>query len=203
MSSFLYVFLALACFAAFHAVTAGEKVKSALQKKTGISIVSYTGLRALISLVLLIVSLVLLFRDAETTRTLFTPLRGVPAILPAFFAFWIAGIALRQVSEAHRLPQFFGFKESPRLFIYSGAYSLCRHPMYTGWLVACWGILLSKPYLLTVFYNLLMSAYIVFMALSEERRMVALFGERYKTYQKQTPFLLPFGFLQSSQRNQG
>jgi protein-S-isoprenylcysteine O-methyltransferase Ste14 len=202
MSPFLYVFLVLACFAIFHALTASEKFKAALQKKTRISTVSYTGFRALISLVLLIVSLVVLFRNAEVTRNLFAPHLGVPAILPAFFAFWIAGIALRQVSEAHRLPQFFGFKDYPRLFIYSGVYSLCRHPMYTGWLVACWGIIISKPYLLTAFYNLLMSAYIVFVALSEERRMVALFGDRYKSYQKQTPFLLPYGFLKSSYRNQ-
>ena len=202
MSPFLYVFLAMACFAIFHASTASDKFKVAVQKKTGISTVSYTGFRALISLVLLTVSLALLFHDTETTRRLFTPHLGVPAILPAFFAFWIAGIALRQVSEAHRLPQFFGFQEYPRLFIYSGAYSLCRHPMYTGWLVACWGILVSKPYVLTVFYNLLMSAYIVFMALSEERRMVALFGERYRDYQKQTPFLLPYGFLKSQNRKQ-
>jgi methanethiol S-methyltransferase len=202
MSPFLFVFLVLACFAIFHALTAGEQFKAAFHKKTRISTVSYTGFRALISLVLLIVSLVLLFRSAEATHRLFTPHLGVPAILPAFFAFWIAGIALRQVSEAHRLPQFFGFQEYPRLFIYSGAYSLCRHPMYTGWLVACWGILVSKPYVLTVFYNLLLSAYIVFMALSEERRMVALFGERYRAYQKQTPFLLPYGFLKFSNRNQ-
>lgn len=203
MPPFLYVFLSMACFAVVHAVTASDKFKAALQKKTGISTVSYTGWRALISLILLIVTLIALFGNAESTRRLFTPYRGVPAILPGFFAFWIAGIALRQVSEAHRLPQFFGFKEYPRLFIYSKAYALCRHPMYTGWLVACWGVLLSKPYLLTVFYNLLMSAYVVFMAWSEERRMVALFGERYKDYQKQTPFLLPYGFLKHSNRKEG
>jgi protein-S-isoprenylcysteine O-methyltransferase Ste14 len=202
MSPFFHVLAVLACFAVFHDSTANEKVKAALQKRIRISTISYTGLRALISLVLLIISLVLLFRDAESTHRLFTPHLGVPAILPAFFAFWIAGIALRQVSEAHRLPQFFGFRESPRLFIYSGAYSLCRHPMYTGWLVACWGLLVSKPYMLTVFYNLLLTAYIVFMALSEERRMIALFGDRYRAYRKQTPFLLPYGFLKFSNRTE-
>ncbi len=201
MSPFISVFLGLAGFAIFHALTANDTIKTAVQKKTRLSTVSYIGYRALISLVLLTVSLVQLLRHAEKTLKLFAPHLGVPAILPAFFAFWIAGIALRQVSEAHRLPQFFGFQEYPRLFIYSGAYSLCRHPMYTGWLVACWGLLVSKPYSLTVFYNLLLSAYIVFMAMSEERRMIALFGERYRTYQRHTPFLLPYGFFKSLNRN--
>jgi protein-S-isoprenylcysteine O-methyltransferase Ste14 len=41
------------------------------------------------------------------------------------------------------------------------------------------------------------------MALSEERRMIALFGDRYRAYQKKIPFLLPYGLLKSSNRQGG
>jgi len=105
--------------------------------------------------------------------------------------------------KAGRLPQFFGFEEFPKLFIYTGAYAICRHPMYTAWLAAAWGLLISKPYLLTVFYNLLVTCFVVYAALQEERQMLALFGDKYRTYQKQVPFLLPYGFLKPLIRKEG
>ena len=183
------------CFAAFHWLTGTERIKSAVQSKTGIPNSAYLGLRGLVSLGLLVLSVVVLFRNATSTTRLFVPYTGLPAIVPTLFAFWVAGKALQQVTKARRLPQFFGFTEYPRLFFFSGAYTICRHPMYAGWLVASWGILLSKPFLLTIFYNVLLTGYVILAALYEERRMVALFGERYRTYQKQIPFLLPYGFL--------
>jgi methanethiol S-methyltransferase len=75
--------------------------------------------------------------------------------------------------------------------------------MYAGWLIASWGLVLSKPYLLTVFYNLLLTAFVVFLALQEERRMIELFGDKYRAYQKQIPFILPYGFLKPQIRNTG
>jgi protein-S-isoprenylcysteine O-methyltransferase Ste14 len=199
MTPFVKEALVMLCFAAFHWLSGTGRIKAAVQSKTGIPNSAYLGLRGLVSLGLLIFTVVILFRNAESTARLFVPYTGFPAIVPTLFAFWVAGKALQQVAKAGRLPQFFGFQEYPRLFIFSGAYTICRHPMYAGWLVASWGILLSKPYLLTIFYNLLLTGYVIFAALSEERHMTALFGDRYRDYQKQTPFLLPYGFLKPPQ----
>jgi protein-S-isoprenylcysteine O-methyltransferase Ste14 len=203
MTPYLEVTIVLACFAAFHLLTARETVKASIQKTIHASTSTYTGLRALVSLSLLILSVALLFHRAGDTGKLFHPYQGVPAILPALAAFWIAGKALQQVSKAQRLPQFFGFQEYPRLFIFTGAYTICRHPMYTGWLVASWGILLSKPYLLTVCYNIVLTGIVVFMSLAEEQRMQALFGDRYRAYQKQIPFLLPYGLIKLALQRPG
>jgi protein-S-isoprenylcysteine O-methyltransferase Ste14 len=128
---------------------------------------------------------------------------GLPAILPSLFTCWLAGLALGQVVKARRLPQFFGFEEFPKLFIFTGAYTICRHPLYTAWLAAAWGLLISKPFLLTLFYNLLVTAFVVHAARQEERRMTALFGDRYRAYQRQVPFLLPYGFLKPQIRKEG
>jgi protein-S-isoprenylcysteine O-methyltransferase Ste14 len=203
MAAYFWVFFVLAGFGAFHGLTAKPAVQIALRQRAKISAQAFTGLRAMISFGLLVLSVVVLFRWAGSTRTLFAPLRGIPAVLPALFAFWIAGMALGQVARAGRLPQFFGFRESPRILVFTGAFTLCRHPMYSGWLIASWGLILSQPFLLTVFYNLLLTVCVVFIALQEERRMVELFGERYRTYQKQVPFLLPYGFLKSRIRQHG
>lgn len=203
MAAYLWVFLVLAGFGAFHGLSARPAVQTALRERAKISAQAFTGLRAAVSFGLLVLSVLVLFRWAGSTRALFAPLSGIPAILPAMFAFWIAGIALGQVAKAGRLPQFFGFRDSPRLFVFTGAFTLCRHPMYSGWIVASWGLILSKPFLLTVFYNLLLTAFVVFLALQEERRMIGLFGDPYRAYRRQIPFLLPYGFLKRQIREEG
>ena len=195
MAPYAWLLLALLGFGAFHTMSANEGVRSAVLKRMNLSSHFYNGIRAAISFTLLILSVAVLFRMAERTIAFFPPLKGIPAIIPAMVALWIAGTALRQVAKAGRLPQFFGFQEYPRLFIFSGAYALCRHPMYSGWLIASWGLMISKPFLLTLFYNLLLTALVVLIALQEERRMISLFGDKYAAYRKQTPFLLPYGFL--------
>jgi protein-S-isoprenylcysteine O-methyltransferase Ste14 len=203
MVPFLKIIISVAAFAAFHSLTARESVRVLTRRKTGLSYASYAAVRAAVSLVLLIVSLFLLFQDAHLTTQLFSPQLGVPAILPAVFSLWLAGMALGQIVRARRLPQFFGFEEFPKLFVFTGAYTFCRHPMYAAWLAAAWGLVISKPFLLTLFYNCLITGFVMFTARQEERQMIALFGDRYRAYQKQVPFLLPYGFLLPRIRKEG
>lgn len=203
MTAYLLISAILAGFAVFHVATGREGVKAVIRDKTGLSYGAYAALRAIVSLLMLIGSVFVLLDGAGATAMLFTPLHGVPAILPALFAFWIAGMALGQVAKSGRLPQFFGFQEYPRLFIFTKAYTLCRHPMYSAWLVASWGLLVSQPYLLTVCYNVLLSAFVVYTARQEERQMIALFGDKYRAYRKQVPFILPYGFLKPQIRKEG
>jgi len=203
MTAYLLIFVNLTFFAVFHGATAQEGVKTFIRAKTGLSYGAYAALRAMVSLAMLVVSVFMLFREAGATAILFSPLQGIPAILPAMFAFWIAGMALGQVAKSRRLPQFFGFQEYPRLFIFTGAYAVCRHPMYSAWLVSSWGLLASLPYMLTVFYNLLLMAFVIYLARKEERQMIALFGDKYRAYQNHVPFLLPYGFLKPQIRREG
>jgi protein-S-isoprenylcysteine O-methyltransferase Ste14 len=203
MVPFVKIFIIVAAFAVFHSLTARESVRFSARQKTGLSHAAYAAVRAAISLALLIFSLLILFQEGVATTQLFAPHLGLPAILPSLFTCWLAGMALGQIVKARRLPQFFGFEEFPKLFIYTGAYAICRHPMYTAWLTAAWGLLISKPYLLTVFYNFLVTGFVVYAALQEERQMIALFGDKYRAYQKQIPFLLPYGFLKPRIRKEG
>ncbi len=195
MEPYVGIFLIMACFGTFHSVTARQGFKAAVRSRWNIGYSGYAVARSSTSLVLLLLSLVALFRYAASTPKLFQPVLGLPAIVPTMFAFWIAGMALGQAAKSRRLPQIFGVKEYPKVFFYSGAYSICRHPMYAGWLIASWGILLSKPYLLTLMYNTLITIYVVYESLQEEKQMLALFGERYSLYQKNVPFLIPYGFM--------
>ncbi len=203
MNPYVRIFLILACFGIFHSLTAKERVKEAIRSKLGMGDPAYAVARASISLSVLVLSIVALFNGANTTKALFSPIHGLPAIVPTMFAFWIAMMALGQVAKGRCLPQFFGLQEYPKLFFFSGAYSICRHPMYTGWLIASWGIVMSKPYLLTLFYNILITLFVVHESRQEEKRMTELFGDRYLVYKKKIPFLLPYGFLKKEIREYG
>jgi protein-S-isoprenylcysteine O-methyltransferase Ste14 len=198
LTPYVRIFLVMACFGIFHSLTARDAFQNAVKKRWKISNALFAIVRSALSLTLLILSLVCLFRFAGDTRKLFHPILGFPAILPTFAAFLLAGRALMQVARDNRLLQLFGIKEYPKVFFFGKAYNVCRHPMYAGWLIASWGILLSKPYLLTVFYNLLLTVYVIYESLQEEKKMVALFGERYVAYRNRVPFLLPYGFLKKS-----
>ena len=200
MYAYVGVCLILVCFGAFHDLTGREVIREWIRSKLGLGIATYAMLRSFISLALLVLSLVLLFRWTPTTVRLFRPILGLFAIVPTMFAFWIAGMALGQVAKSRRLPQFFGVREYPKVFYYSGAYSICRHPMYAGWLIASWGIVLSRPYLLTVVYNGLLTIYVLYEALQEEKKMIELFGDRYIEYRKRVPFIIPYGFLKTPQK---
>jgi protein-S-isoprenylcysteine O-methyltransferase Ste14 len=194
MNPYVGISLVMEGFGVFHSLTARPAIKMTICARSGIGAVPYAMARTLISFSLLVLSLILLFKYAPGTPRIFQPIFGLPAIIPTLFAIWIAGTALGQVAKSRRLPQVFGLKESPKVFFYSGAYGLCRHPMYSGWLIASWGMLLSKPYLLTVVYNALMTVYVVYESRQEEKQMVALFGDKYRDYRHQVPFLIPLPF---------
>ncbi len=185
----------MVCFGFFHSLTARPGIRAAILDRWPVSKLVYAVIRSSISLSMLVLSLVILFQDAPGTPGFFQPILGLPAIIPTMFAIWVAGMALGQVAKSRRLPQVFGVKDDPKVFFFSAAYSICRHPMYAGWLLASWGMFLSKPYLLTLVYNALISVYVVYESLQEEKQMISLFGEKYRQYQKRVPFILPYGFL--------
>jgi protein-S-isoprenylcysteine O-methyltransferase Ste14 len=109
-------------------------------------------------------------------------------------------MAFGQVARSGRMPQFFGLKDDPKIFFLDKAYSICRHRMYAAWLLASWGLILSKPYMLTIFYNVLLTAFIIYESKQEEKRMMALFGGKYAVYMEQTPFILPLGLLRKPRK---
>ena len=68
-------------------------------------------------------------------------------------------------------------------------YRLVRHPMQLGFLIAFWAapvMTIDRLALAT-----LLTAYVVTALVFEERDLVALFGEEYRSYQQRVPKLLP------------
>jgi len=73
-----------------------------------------------------------------------------------------------------------------------GAYGFVRHPVYLAafliWLALAVGFLSLTAFLVTVLY--VIPIYLLYMR-SEEAMMLECFGERYGSYRRRVPMLLP------------
>ncbi len=72
-----------------------------------------------------------------------------------------------------------------------GVYAFARHPQYTGLLLFILGFLVQWPTLLTVLMAPLLAFSYLYLARSEERAMLARFGEAYRLYAKGMPMFFP------------
>lgn len=70
-----------------------------------------------------------------------------------------------------------------------GLYAWVRHPLYTAGLIFIWLSPVMSVNLLALFIGF--SAYLVIGAHYEERKLLRIFGERYRAYSKNTPMLIP------------
>lgn len=102
---------------------------------------------------------------------------------------WIGFICLRQTGFA----DFMGFNRKATDdypdFITTGCYAVVRHPLYLLGIL----FLIMNPVITTrwIVLSVISVAYFIFGALLEEHRMVKHFGNRYKNYQREVPFLFP------------
>ena len=76
--------------------------------------------------------------------------------------------------------------------IQSGPYAFVRNPMYFGWWVAMFGLVLLYPVwmVLLMFLSLMMA--FIGRARREDRALAERFGEAWTEYKKRTKFLIPF-----------
>lgn len=83
-------------------------------------------------------------------------------------------------------------RENPE-FVTSGPYSLVRHPIYTGLLLAILGTsLIVGP--IWILLLAVCAPYFVYGALKEEQLMAGQFPEPYSNYKKRTKMFIPFLF---------
>lgn len=71
-------------------------------------------------------------------------------------------------------------------------YGLVRHPQYTGLFIALFGEgIVHWPTIFSVVLFPVIVLVYALLARSEERKMVAQFGEAYRTYQRRVPMFIP------------
>lgn len=194
MSDSLDFILRLAIFCIVHSLLAAPRIKSRIQFLTGRPLPGYRFAYNLFSTMLF--GWVLLAWQS-TSVLLVAP--GIWSLIMhglQFIILWAGFICLRQTGIA----SFLGFNgggidERPTL-VTTGCYAVVRHPLYLLGML----FLLFNPVITTrgIVLTLCSSIYFLFGALLEEHRMIKYFGNTYRSYQKDVPFLLPRLNLQIS-----
>ena len=73
-----------------------------------------------------------------------------------------------------------------------GPYKYCRNPMVLGTIIYYLGVALFKFSLSALFLVILYSAlFVLYIKIIEEKELEAKFGDEYKTYKRNTPFIIP------------
>jgi len=78
--------------------------------------------------------------------------------------------------------------------IQEGIYKYVRHPMYGSLLFLALGAMFKYISIITIFLAVLISVFVFFTAIVEEKENLEFFGSGYKDYMKKTKMFIPYIF---------
>jgi protein-S-isoprenylcysteine O-methyltransferase Ste14 len=113
---------------------------------------------------------------------------------PIGYVLILAGLILLYLAfNAFDGAEFLGLKREikPELVL-SGMYRYVRHPLYFATVILILGLFLLVPTQKMLLVLLISYSYILIGYRLEERKLVAVFGEEYREYQKKVKALIPY-----------
>lgn len=193
LSSFLFIFLALAAWGALHSWMASLPVKAWVERALGKPAARayrlfYNG-AAFVTL-LPVLALARLLPDVRL-YAIPSPWLALTLLLQALsVGALLLGVKQTGAGAFLGVDQLWeeGSQGAPRL-VDGGLYRWVRHPLYTAGLVFIWLAPVMTANLLA--FNLGLTAYILVGIHFEERKLLEEFGERYAAYRGRTPMLVP------------
>ena len=72
-----------------------------------------------------------------------------------------------------------------------GLHGYVRHPLYLSTFLFIWALWIVYPYLSLLIANIIITLYTLIALKFEEEKLIAEFGEEYRTYQREVPMILP------------
>ena len=175
-------------FAIIHSILAMDYVKNIARNLLGKEFRYYRMIYSLLSIPLLAPAFMIWMTYSKSTPVVYViPHDLYPVvILVRLVALGMFGYAILQID----LLEFSGMKrEKERELLTGGAYGIVRHPFYSA------GILIlftqMEMTMLNMIAVLLVTGYFLAGAFIEERRLLSVFGDEYRKYQKQVPMFIP------------
>ena len=80
----------------------------------------------------------------------------------------------------------------------SGILGITRHPWYLATILFIWARQLDVSAILV---NVILTSYLIVGTYLEEKKLIGEFGERYLTYQKRVPMLIPYKWIEPKIKN--
>jgi protein-S-isoprenylcysteine O-methyltransferase Ste14 len=143
-------------------------------------------------LILLVIFLIVWILDSFVLRfsTFFNEnLRWYVTVIPGIIILAIAGY----FTWAGLKIVFFEIRETPKV-ITKGVFSMVRHPVYLGSILAFLGLIVMTLSLLSFIIWLIIIIFYYFISRYEEKLLLARFGKEYEDYMKEVPMLFPIRF---------
>ena len=82
-------------------------------------------------------------------------------------------------------------KKAGGVLIISGIHQWVRHPLYFGTFLFIWGGWIAYPLLSLLISNCIITIYTLIGIRLEEDKLIAEYGEQYKSYQQNVPMIIP------------
>ena len=110
------------------------------------------------------------------------------------FGLMLIGLIIMMVSiRNYDWKSFIGIREEKNYaLVIAGMNKYVRHPLYSGTMLFVMGYFIGQPYFKNLFLMVLMWIYLAIGIIYEERKLVKLYGDVYKNYQRNVKKMIPF-----------
>ncbi len=173
-----------------HSLLAATSVKMFFAKK--FSLISPRAYRIGYNIIgVLGILLLFYFQFIVPSTILF--ITGFIANCVAFFSLLAGFIIMIIAISNYDWKGFMGISEEKNYaLVIAGMNKYVRHPLYSGTMLFVLGFFLWQPYFKNLMLMILMWAYLAIGIIYEERKLVKLYGDVYKNYQKKVKKMIPY-----------
>ncbi len=117
------------------------------------------------------------------------------SVIGKFISVW--GVFLIATAlQGYNLSEFSGFDfgktQEKNEFKNDGLLKYMRHPIYFGMLLLVWGMFVADASTRSLTGAVAVTIYLFIGIYFEEKKLIEVFGEKYKRYQQEVPMLIPF-----------
>jgi len=170
---------------ALHSLMASEGVKRVLKERIPAIYPYYRLLYSFFALVNFILLFVL--HDMAPDDLIFKPNEWVGYS----GVFLMLGSAIIVVFAGRTYGLGFLMREEEGQLITSGLNAYVRHPLYSGILLGLIGFFLAFPFLKNLVFSLISAIYLVVGSILEERKLIRIYGDEYRSYKRKVKMLIP------------
>lgn len=179
-------------YGAIHSFMASNYFKNLAAKMLGKYFRFYRLIYNILAVVLLVPVLGIQF---STEKEVLWQVSIYQPVIGKFISVWGA-ILIATALQGYDLREFSGLdfnkNQEKNEFKNDGLLKYMRHPIYFGVLLLVWGMFIADASTRSLTGAVAVTIYLLVGIYFEEKKLIEVFGEKYKRYQQDVPMLIPF-----------